>query len=275
MNTGIGFSEMLVVLTLILVFFGSKELPMFIKKAAQFMAKVRKYSDKLRSELDSISRTIDEPVEKLTSANDKKQQMRNHFISLRKSIAPEEQHKKSEEIFQHLKATDEFNKAKAVMVYVSVGSEVSTRSMIKEMLECGKRVVVPYCVDSRSELGLAEIRNIDNDLITGEFGIPEPRLELRDSFFRSDLQLIICPGVAFDLYGARLGRGRAYYDIFLRDIKDRIPITGLAFDCQISKEQLPFDYHDISMDQVITESGLLLNKAVIPAEQKSPGIPAG
>ncbi len=276
MNTGIGFSEMLVVLTLILVFFGSKELPMFIRKAAQVMARIRRYSDKLKSELDSISRTIDEPlVKEMPGVADIKKQLRKHFVSLRKSISPEEQFSKSREIFNHLKTTCEYKKANAVMIYVSTGSEVSTCHMIQQMLSDGKRVVVPYCVEGKNELGLAEIRDIEKDLVSGEFGILEPRVELRDRFFRSDLQLIICPGVAFDLFGARLGRGKAYYDVFLREIKDKIPITGLAFDCQISKEHLPFDYHDIAMDQIITESGLLINKTMVTSEQSSSEFPAG
>lgn len=272
MNTGIGFSEMLVIFTLILVFFGSKELPIFIRKAAQIMAKVRRYSDKLKSELDSINRVIEEPlVKEPPVVVVEKNRLRNHYTSLRKRMSPDEHLKKSEEIFNHLKATEEYKKATVVMIYVSMGKEVSTHNMINDMLASGKRVVVPYCKEGCNELGLAEIRNMENDLIKGEYGILEPRVELRDLFFKSDLRLVVCPGVAFDIYGARLGRGKAYYDTFLHEFKERIPITGLAFDCQISKEHLPFDYHDIAMDQIITESGLLIKKTM----QSSSEVPAG
>ena len=63
-----------------------------------------------------------------------------------------------------------------------------------------------------------------------------------------------------------MGRGKRMYDNFLRDLKGHVPIWGIAFDCQIIQEQIPFDYHDIVMDQVVTESGLLIldeNKAAI------------
>ena len=276
MNTGIGFSEMLVVFTLILVFFGSKELPIFIRKAAHLMAKVRRYSDRLKSELDSINRTIEEPlVKEPPRVVVEKNRLRDHYISIRKSISPEEHQKKSEEIFNHLKNTDEYKKATAVMIYVSTGKEVSTRNIINEMLLSGKRVVVPYCKEGCFDLGIAEIRDMEKDLVKGEFGLLEPRVELRDLFFKSDLKLIVCPGVTFDIYGARLGRGKAYYDTFLREFKGRVPITGLAFDCQIINEHLPFDYHDVAMDQVITESGLLIKKTESAALQSKPEIPAG
>jgi 5-formyltetrahydrofolate cyclo-ligase len=64
--------------------------------------------------------------------------------------------------------------------------------------------------------------------------------------------------VGFDVYGARIGRGKGFYDNFLRELKGRIPFWGLAFDCQISQERFPFDYPDVAMDQVVTESGLLI-----------------
>ncbi len=276
MNTGVGFSEMLVIFTLILVFFGSKELPIFIRKTAQIIARIRRYSDKLKSELDSINRSIEEPsVKEPPLVVVEKKRLRNHYTSMRKNISSEEHQKRSQEIFNHLKMTEEYKNASAVMIYVSMGTEVSTHNMINDMLVSGKRVVVPYCKEGCNELGLAEIRDMDKDLLKGEYGILEPRVELRDLFFKSDLRLIVCPGVAFDLYGARLGRGKAYYDAFLREFKERVPITGLAFDCQISKEHLPFDYHDIAMDQVITESGLLIKRAVNALPQSSSEIPAG
>lgn len=275
MNTGLGFSEMLLIVTLILIFFGSKELPVFIRKAAQFMAKIRHYSEKLRGELDSISRSVEKPMESNLLVSEKKKQLRNRYISLRKSIEQDDLLSKSEEIFKHLNNTDEFRNATAVMIYVSTGNEVHTHKMIIDMIKSGKKVAVPYCVNGRNDLGLAEIRDFENDLLKGELGILEPRPELRDHFFRSDLQLIICPGVAFDIFGSRLGRGKAYYDNFLKEIKGKIPIAGLAFDCQISKEPLPFDYHDILMDQIITETGLQLQKTALISPLSSPGELAG
>jgi 5-formyltetrahydrofolate cyclo-ligase len=128
------------------------------------------------------------------------------------------------------------------------------------MLAQGKRVVVPYCRNVGNELGIAEIRSLEEDLAEGALGVPEPVERIRNNFFKSDLQLVICPAVAFDIYGARLGRGKGYYDVFLKELKGKVPLVGFGFDCQIQQENLPFEYHDIPMDQVITESGLLLKK---------------
>ncbi len=266
-NTGLSFSEVLVVLTLVLVFFGSKELPGFIRKVAGFMAQFRRYSEKLKRELDDIA-GVNEPYSAVTNGvNVQKDQMRTRYIEQRKKLEPSVRLEKSGLIYEYLKSTDHFRNAKAVMIYVDTGSEVETRSAIADMLQIGKRVVVPFCISGSHNLGLAEIRNPSEDLLPGEMNILEPRTELRGNFFKSDLQLIVCPGVAFDTLGGRLGRGKSYYDNFLRDLKGRIPLYGFAFDCQISRSALPFDYHDILMDQVITESGLLLEP--VPQELSS------
>ena len=63
MNTGFGFSEILLIATLIVIFFGSKELPSLLREIAKFTAKVRRYSDRIKRELDDVTRSLDpQPV---------------------------------------------------------------------------------------------------------------------------------------------------------------------------------------------------------------------
>ena len=63
MITGLGFTEILAVALLVLIFFGSKELPRFIREAAKMLGKARQYSYKVRRELDDISRSVDETIQ--------------------------------------------------------------------------------------------------------------------------------------------------------------------------------------------------------------------
>jgi 5-formyltetrahydrofolate cyclo-ligase len=261
MNMGLGMSELVVIAVLVLLLFGSKELPRIFRELARLFAKLKMYSDKIKRELDEAIK-LDEP--KQTSYESevqvKKKAIRDKCLETRSAIAPEELTEKSLAIWNLCKETQYYKDARAIMIYVSAGSEVATRGCIREMLETGKRVVVPYVRNIGNEMGIAEIRNIDEDLADGAFGIPEPPERIRNNFFKSDLQLVICPAVAFDIFGSRLGHGKGYYDIFLKELKGKVPIVGFAFDCQIQKQNLPFEYHDVPMDQVLTESGLLLKK---------------
>lgn len=275
MNTGLGFSEILLIATLVLIFFGSKEIPQFVKVIAKFMARVRFYTDKVKRELDSVTQTTQVPFDN-DYTKERKNKVRSEYLAARKNLTETERQEKSSQIMNHLINAEFYQFAESVLIYVDIGSEVATRKIMNEMLRSGKRVVVPYCKET-GEMGIAEIRDPEQDLVIGCNKIPEPRQELRISFFKSDLHLIICPGVAFDIYGGRLGRGKAYYDRFLKELKGQIPLVGMAYGCQISQDPLPFDYHDVAMDQIITESGMLLKNTQMPSRivVPVPLVPAG
>jgi 5-formyltetrahydrofolate cyclo-ligase len=258
-NTGLGISEIALIFVLVLVFFGSKEIPQFVRVVAKLMAKVRFYTDKVKREFDSVTQSLEPPSPQgnLVIA-EKKALLRKQYILLRKELTDTSRKEKSQQISDHLQKSPYFSNVTTIMMYAHIGCEVETRDTIDLLLRSGKRVVLPYFKDSTGELGISEIHDSVNGLQSGAGGFPEVPIELRKPFFKSDLQLIVCPGVAFDSFGARLGRGKSFYDRFLRELKGQVPIVGLAFDCQICKESLPFEYHDVIMDQIITENGMLL-----------------
>ena len=70
------------------------------------------------------------------------------------------------------------------------------------------------------------------------------------------LDLIFMPGLGFDKHGNRLGRGRGYYDAYLRRClqqQDVPPYTmALAFREQICP-QVPVDENDMKVDEVLYE----------------------
>jgi len=261
MDIGVGFSEIVVILILVLVLFGSKELPKFVREAARLTAKVRQYSDKIRRELDSAINVVNDTIQSIPqSINSAATQspaelLREKYLDIRNGLDPQVRAEKSASIYRHLIGSEQVKKADAIMIYVSIGSEVETRETIRQLLIMGKRVVIPYSRKEMNTLGLIEITDIEKDIIINEEGIPVPNPEIRKQFYRSDLNLVVCTGVIFDRYKIRIGRGKGYYSNFLRETKGNVPIFGLAFDCQVQDEHLPFSYFDLVMDEIITESG--------------------
>lgn len=86
------------------------------------------------------------------------------------------------------------------------------------------------------------------DMATGSSGIEEPTGEYFTDY--ATLDFIAVPGVAFDLKGNRLGRGKGYYDQLL----PRIPSAykaGICFPFQLV-EEVPAESFDIRMDIIIT-----------------------
>jgi len=275
MNMGLDFSEILVIIVLVLVFFGSKEVPNMIRQTGRFIGKIRMYTDKVKKEIEEIAK-IAEPMPSYDEEIiNKKQILRKKYIQKRKSLSEEERKQKSYTICEHIKKDKLFINAKSVMAYIETPSEVIMSNFILEMFSMGKRVILPYLLEDFS-LGISEITNLDKDISKSIYCVYEPVKELRKNFFKSDLQFIICPGVAFDIYGGRLGRGKGCYDKFLKELKGNVPIYGVSFACQImgEDERLPFAYHDIIMDQVITENGPLIPKPnEFETDNNNPKIP--
>lgn len=148
----------------------------------------------------------------------------------------------------------EFEKARTVMFYVDVRTEVRTRQALPKALETGKRIVVPWC-NAAGELELFLLENMD-ELSLGMYRILEPKEELRhlpEKIVRpEEIDLIMVPGVAFDRRGGRTGHGKGYYDKLLEHARRDCPLVALAFECQLFPE-IPMQSHDVFMDKVITE----------------------
>lgn len=86
----------------------------------------------------------------------------------------------------------------------------------------------------------------------GPLGILQPP---RDHWLAPEtLDMLLVPGVGFDLSGRRLGYGGGFYDRYLANFRG---ITlGLAYDLQILN-QLPAEAHDQLLQMLLTESRIL------------------
>jgi 5-formyltetrahydrofolate cyclo-ligase len=89
------------------------------------------------------------------------------------------------------------------------------------------------------------------DLEPGFKGIPEP-VEACERVGPEAVDLVIVPGVAFDVRSGRLGYGGGFYDRFLASC--RAPRIAVAFSMQIV-DGVPCDEHDLPVDVVVTETG--------------------
>jgi len=178
-----------------------------------------------------------------------KKQIRKETLEVLNNQAGEEILKKSAIIKKKLFSLPEFKKAKLVMFYASRQNEVDTHRMIDEALGAGKKVALPRCAGQKTFVA-KEISNRHTDLEKGAYGIYEPRKEAPE-VDAGRIGLVVVPGVAFDIKNERLGRGKGYYDRFLKKLPRGKTTIGLAFDFQIVKD-LPKDAHDIPVSKVIT-----------------------
>ena len=130
--------------------------------------------------------------------------------------------KHSQRIVKTLYDLDYWKSAGAVNIYKNIGNEVSTKDII---VEASVTKVVYHPAEK-----------------------PE--------YNSSDIDLVIVPGVVFDVKMARYGRGLGYYDRFLSKLSG-VKVIALAYDFQVSKKELKLDDWDIKMDYIITEKRII------------------
>lgn len=176
--------------------------------------------------------------------NESKRNLRKQVNLQKTALKRTEAELFSEIIFKKVEEIPEFIASKTILAYWSIEGEVITHRFIEKW--AGKKRILLPSVDGEI-MHIKEYKS-DQALISGErFGIPEPDGPLFKDFAAIDF--IIVPGVAFDLKNNRMGRGKAYYDRFLKSIKAYK--CGICFSFQLFSE-IPADENDICMDCVVT-----------------------
>jgi 5-formyltetrahydrofolate cyclo-ligase len=184
--------------------------------------------------------------------------LRNSILQLRNSIGTQEVIDKSNIIIGKLVNLKQFNSSRTIMCYVDFRNEVITRDLIKLCLAQDKKVAIPAIVDKSEggkQMAAFEIKEIENSLIKGTYGIQEPLISKRVEIEPEVIDLLIVPGVVFDKQKNRIGYGAGFYDKFLNKVRIDCFKIGIAFEHQVI-EMIPTEVHDIPMDIVITESNV-------------------
>lgn len=160
-----------------------------------------------------------------------KKELRQRIRKTVAAIPPEELEAKSLRACHRLFELPEYAKAEVIMVYLSLPGELETSPLVLRAWQNRKRVLAPKVSWSQRRMMPVEIRSLSNDLTIGQMGIREPLAGI--PFPISLIDLVIVPGIAFDEYGQRLGRGRGFYDRFLAHPEFKGVACALAFEEQV------------------------------------------
>ena len=175
-------------------------------------------------------------------------------LAIRKRNTIPDRDKKSQMIFERLKAISEYQSAQHVFIYLGIRSEVQTQAIVQQILDTPeKSCYVPYCVGD-----LLKIFRLTawKQLTPKSFGVLEPtdeQIESASSDQSFPIELALLPGVAFDRDLNRIGYGRGYFDRFLTDGIPDAHRIALAFDDQIT-QKIPTDEFDVPVHRIVTES---------------------
>ncbi|MDO4401257.1 MAG: 5-formyltetrahydrofolate cyclo-ligase [Coriobacteriia bacterium] len=143
-------------------------------------------------------------------------------------------------------------RAETIFTYVSVGTEVDTRAIIRDAWVRGKTVAAPRVVPGTRTMEWYAITDFES-LETSPFGVEEPvanpgyRVAVSGGEGASAIALV--PGFTFDSQGYRVGYGGGFYDAFLPTFGGFT--LGLCREAQMSATAVPRDAHDVPVNEVI------------------------
>ncbi len=134
---------------------------------------------------------------------------------------------------------------KTISAYAPLPGEIDLIPLVSEF----PQLIWVFPRVEGGNLVLHRVTDPSLDLEPGAFNIREPQLHLPviDVF---QVDAFFCPGLAFDEYGGRLGRGRGFYDKLLEHARGDSFKIGICHESQIVPNIFG-ETHDVTMNEVI------------------------
>lgn len=161
----------------------------------------------------------------------------------------------TENILAHM----DYKNANTIALYASLPTEMDTSDLVAHALSMKKRVFLPRVLSKLDrEMAMLEVHSMEelNCFDKGAYSIPEPPLDGRARAPHDVLlDLVVVPGVAFDMGGRRCGHGMGYYDVFFSTYSQSFAppmpkLVALALSPQVV-DKVPTNDDDYVIDSVI------------------------
>lgn len=140
--------------------------------------------------------------------------------------------------------------AASVLTYLPLGEEVNLQSLNEDGLACR------WLTTRTPPLGeVLTVHELAGPLEVHPYGFLQPHRSAPE-IQPSEIDVLLVPGLTFDLWGNRLGRGAGYYDRLLSIVRPAVPLVGIA-PVALVVDQLPVEVHDVPMTHLATEEGVI------------------
>jgi 5,10-methenyltetrahydrofolate synthetase len=143
-----------------------------------------------------------------------------------------------------------------VLSYLAMGDEADL-AKVHDLNRC--RIVITRTPDD-GQLSVHEHQ--PERLERHQLGFDQPRSDA-PSVSLEDVDVVLVPGLAFDIHGNRLGRGKGYYD----DLLARLPVGVVRVGVTVEKlvvESVPTEAHDRRVAWLATELGVRSTGEAMP-----------
>ena len=181
--------------------------------------------------------------------------IRKSIILKRKALSNLKQNEKSLIVTRRLLDMGEFKTSKAVFCFLSTAHEVKTEEIILKAFRLGKDVLVPLLNPQEGDMQVVRISR-DTRFAIGKYGVREPSLKTREVVSSACIDFVIAPGLAFDIFGNRIGYGGGHYDKLFKNISNDVTRVAVGYDFQIIVS-VPHSDFDESVHFIVTETKTL------------------
>ncbi|MBZ0256873.1 5-formyltetrahydrofolate cyclo-ligase [bacterium] len=160
---------------------------------------------------------------------------------------------KSKHIAARALALEEVKQASTVALYASMPEEVCTDDIASALLQRGVSVLYP--VTKGEAIEFYQNASIESLSVQGQYGIREPDPSCCQKVDIQEADVILAPGIAFDVFGSRVGFGGGYYDRLLAQKREDALVVALAFESLVV-HAVETEAHDMAMDVIVTDEAL-------------------
>ena len=140
--------------------------------------------------------------------------------------------------------------ARTVLTYYPLSDEVNLTPLLDAIPD-----VAFLSTRTPDQGGALTVHDLGGPLEVHRFGFLQPHASAPERA-PSDIDVALLPGLAFDLWGVRLGRGAGYYDELLSRIGRRTVRIGVV-PAALVVDRLPRDDHDEKIAFLATEEGVV------------------
>jgi 5-formyltetrahydrofolate cyclo-ligase len=186
-----------------------------------------------------------------------KEALRNKMTTALAKISPAVRAVESIELVERLNA--QIPSAHAILFFAPLSDELDIWPILELSIALGTTCALPFFDGQKQIYGARVLKKLATDIVTGKFGVREPAVSCAEISLEK-FNLVLVPGMAFDLNGSRLGRGQGFYDRLLEKVSGIK--CGLAYDFQLM-ERIPTEPHDARVDFVFTPSRCVKTKRKI------------
>lgn len=179
--------------------------------------------------------------------------LRDRLLTARRRRPLSAAHEDAVAIAEHLLSTPEVRRAATVAAYVSLPNEPGTGPLLGQLIARGRRVIVPVLL-ADNDLDWAVHAGAD-DLARASRGMLEPTGPRLGVEAVATADVVLCPGLAVDRTGLRLGRGGGSYDRALGRVPVGTFVCTLLYEDELL-DDVPAAGHDRRVTAVATPSGV-------------------